>query len=254
MSTHQPIPQDYPVIPLDTLSHFFCVGFDGAYRDTFDKGFTIDPHCAMMNILHFAQCDELVAVLNNAKEKEGYQVSCISGKDGSCFLTAAIPVNGHKVHIFSSAIIFHHVINGEEKHLIAPQFLLAGLAVPAPNGQMNFVPHIAHCRAIINDNDDQQMISATGTPEFYASLCYGQMCLATCLAGKMLDLETNQSWLDVAAIPLAYKEFTNTLGLMTVADVVADYEDRMRSAAEILAKLGSEDEDYPEDAPASPKP
>lgn len=218
---------EYEGIPAETIKNLLCVDFKGAYSETFAFDALFTPQQLMFCLLDELGYTQQAKELEEAAYAEDSLIECISNKKGGCFLHARYKIGAQStVFYIATNVQIESDIDGNTVCAAKSYAILGGVEDIDIENNMIFYPFTSMSLAIINDEGDDYLLTPINRREFYASLCYAQQTVATCLAGDALDLEMQQYLLTPDEIDRSYESFTTLIGKMSTREVVDEYMNR----------------------------
>ena len=212
-------------IPADTLKNLLCVGFENAYQQHFAFQTFLRPQEIIIAILDAEGYVDEAKALENADGNLEYTIECVSNIKGSCFFHARYKQDEQHISFFVAAkVAFNPTQDNKGVECnVQTDAVLGGVEDLNDAGELEFYPFISLSRIVFSDNITNELVAPANGDEFYATLCYAQQCLASCLAGEAIDLYKNQMWFKPETMANSYNEFVTMLGKSSVQEVTDDY-------------------------------
>lgn len=240
----KPVTIELNPIPLETIRSLFCLDLPEVYQNGFSFEAPFTPHQMVTAILRSIALEKMADEFDEAGKtplESHYSVGCITTPNGSCFAYARHRNKNGAYHLTFVSANIEPELNAENKPVfnIDHQSIVTGIE-SKDAGEKYFDPFACLCLSTIDDNLNTQLIEPQNANDFYASLCYMQQSMASCIAGDDLDLFKNQCWLDPIVTKRAFEEFSNIVGAMSVEDVVKTYHDHLNMMDELLEEIKAE--------------
>lgn len=226
--TAKPIKNKSPYFPiaLDSLRSLLGFGIQGIYDGDLSGDLvakdTEKSRAIIGAVFEKFDLGNLGTDWDKFTTENSFSLPCIINNKGNTFVNGSFQTDATRFSFFISMQNEDRYFEGNPCKLTTIHSFLIGIE-DETGREKNFFPLFSACRIIIDEEGTTAIIEPADEYEFYASLCYMQQCMATCLAGEELNLEQNQFWLTTPCIATAKNEFNNKVGMISVEQVLEYY-------------------------------